>query len=52
MTAGGRPSRLAPFLPFLELVGLSGLVVASPVLQVFEDGARPVGSVGWPCRLG
>ena len=40
MTAGRRPTRLAPFLPFLELVGLSGLVVASPILQVFEDGAE------------
>jgi hypothetical protein len=40
VTAGRPPSRLAPLLPFLELVGLSGLVVASPIFQVFQDGAE------------
>lgn len=41
MTARRPPrSRLAAALPFLELLGLSGLAVASPVLQVFSDGAE------------
>jgi len=34
------PSRLAAVLPLLELVGLTGVAVASPVMQVFEDGAE------------
>jgi hypothetical protein len=33
-------SRLAALFPFLELLGLSGVAVASPVLQVFADGAE------------
>lgn len=41
MTARRPPRpRLAAALPFLELLGLSGLAVASPVLQVFSDGAE------------